>query len=69
MVFLPAGLNEFMIWILRRSWRWAHLVLGVIFLIAGIAAFATPYSAFWLASILGFLLVLKGSLDIIASAT
>jgi uncharacterized membrane protein HdeD (DUF308 family) len=30
---------------------------------------ATPYSAFWaLASILGFLLVLKGSLDIIASA-
>lgn len=45
-------------------------LLGVVFLlIAAIAAFATPYGAFWaLASILGFLLVLKGSLDIIASA-
>lgn len=43
--------------------------MGVIFLIAAIAAFVTPYSAFWaLASILGFLLVLKGSLDVIASA-
>ena len=68
-VFLFAGLNEFIIWTVRRTWRWAHLVLGVIFLIGAISAFATPYSAFWaLASILGFLLVLKGSLDIIASA-
>ncbi|MGH2488569.1 MAG: HdeD family acid-resistance protein [Candidatus Limnocylindria bacterium] len=68
-VFLLAGLNEFMISIVRRTWRWAHIVLGVIFLIGAIAAFATPYDAFWaLASILGFLLVLKGSLDIIASA-
>ena len=68
-VFLLAGLNEFMIWTVRRSWRWAHFVLGVIFVIAAIAAFATPYSAFWaLTSILGFLLVLKGSLDIIAPA-
>jgi uncharacterized membrane protein HdeD (DUF308 family) len=68
-VFLLAGLNEFMIWTVRRTWRWAHLVLGVVFLIGAISAFATPYSAFWaLASILGFLLVLKGSLDIIASA-
>ena len=68
-VFLLAGLNEFMIWTVRRTWRWAHIVLGVVFLIGAIAAFATPYDAFWaLASILGFLLVLKGSLDIIASA-
>jgi uncharacterized membrane protein HdeD (DUF308 family) len=68
-VFLLAGLNEFMIWTVRRTWRWAHLVLGVVFLIGAISAFATPYSAFWaLASILGFLLVLKGSLDIVASA-
>jgi hypothetical protein len=68
-VFLLAGLKEFMLWTVRRSWRWAHFVLGVIFVIAAIAAFATPYSTFWSpASILGFLLVLKGSLDIIASA-
>ena len=68
-VLLLAGLNEFMIWTVRRTWRWGHVVLGVIFLIGVIAAFATPYDAFWaLASILGFLLVLKGTLDIIASA-
>ena len=64
MVFLLAGLNEFMIRTIRRSWRWAHFALGVIFVINAIAAFATPYNAFSaLASILGFLLVLKGSLD------
>jgi uncharacterized membrane protein HdeD (DUF308 family) len=51
-----------MIWTVRRSWRWAHFVLGVIFVIAAIAAFATPYNAFGaLASILGFLLVLKAA--------
>jgi uncharacterized membrane protein HdeD (DUF308 family) len=37
--------------------------------IGGFLAFASPYDAFWaLASILGFLLVLKGSLDVIVSA-
>lgn len=54
-MFSPRWPNEFMIWTVRRSWRWAHFVLGVIFVIAAIGAFATPYSAFWaLASILGF---------------
>lgn len=68
-VFLIAGLNEWMIAVVRPSWKWAHIALGVLFVIGGFTAFASPYDAFWaLASLLGFLLVLKGSLDVIVSA-
>jgi len=69
LVLLIAGVNEFMIGIVRPMWSWAHVALGVLFLVGGIIAFAQPFSAFWaLASILGLLLVLKGSLDIVLSA-
>ncbi|HEV8622263.1 MAG TPA: DUF308 domain-containing protein [Actinomycetota bacterium] len=68
-VFLIAGLNEGMIAVVRPSWKWAHVALGILYVVGGFIAFASPYDAFWaLASILGFLLVLKGSLDIVASA-
>jgi uncharacterized membrane protein HdeD (DUF308 family) len=64
-VFLIAGLNEWMIAVVRPTWKWAHIALGILFVIGGFLAFASPYDAFWaLASILGFLLVLKGSLDV-----
>lgn len=68
-VFLIAGLNEWMIAIVRPTWKWAHIALGILFVLGGFVAFAQPFSAFWaLASLLGFLLVLKGSLDVIVSA-
>jgi uncharacterized membrane protein HdeD (DUF308 family) len=68
-VFLIAGLNEGMIAMVRPTWRWAHLALGILYVLGGFLAFASPYDAFWaLASILGFLLVLKGSLDVVVSA-
>jgi uncharacterized membrane protein HdeD (DUF308 family) len=67
-VFLIAGLNEGMIALVRPSWKWAHFALGILFVLGGFTAFVNPYNAFWaLASLLGFLLVLKGSLDIIVS--
>jgi uncharacterized membrane protein HdeD (DUF308 family) len=51
------------------GWRWAHWILAVLFAVGSIWAFVHPIGAFWeLASILGFLLVLKGSFDIIGSA-
>lgn len=50
------------------GWRWAHWILAVLFGLGSIWAFVHPIGAFWeLASILGFLLVLKGSFDIIGS--
>ncbi len=68
-LFLVAGLNEFMIATVVPSWKWAHILLGIIFIIAGIVCFAHPKNAFWaLASIVGFLFVLYGTLEIIESA-
>jgi len=67
-VFLLSMLNEFLIASARRSWRWLHVVMGVIFAFGAGWAFAQPFNAFWtLASILGLLLIFRGTLDIITS--
>jgi uncharacterized membrane protein HdeD (DUF308 family) len=69
-VFLVAGLNEVMAAGIRRSWQWAHVLLGVFFFIGAILAFIQPYNAFWsLASILGFLLVIDGSFNLVSAIT
>jgi uncharacterized membrane protein HdeD (DUF308 family) len=67
-VFIGAGLNEFVIASVRPSWRWVHALLGLFFLAGAVWAFVRPIDAFWaLASVLGFLLVFKGSLDIMSA--
>lgn len=59
-----AGANEFVVMGVRPTWKWLHAILGVLFIGGGIWAFVHPIGAFYeLASILGFLLLLKGSLD------
>jgi uncharacterized membrane protein HdeD (DUF308 family) len=67
-LFLLAAFNEFMISSVRHTWRWAHILLGILFVVGAIWAFARPVNAFWsIASVLGFLLIFKGTLDIIGS--
>jgi uncharacterized membrane protein HdeD (DUF308 family) len=68
-ILIVAGANEFMIMALRdMGWRWLHGLLGVLFIAGGIWAFVHPIGAFYeLASILGFLLILKGTLDVVGS--
>ena len=68
-LLILAGVNEFMIMSVRDAgWKWLHAVLGVLFIAGGIWAFVHPIGAFYeLASILGFLLVLKGTMDVVAS--
>jgi uncharacterized membrane protein HdeD (DUF308 family) len=67
-LFLLAGFNEFMIGSISHHWRWAHILLGIFFIIGAIWAFARPFNAFWsLASVLGLLLIFKGTLDIIGA--
>jgi uncharacterized membrane protein HdeD (DUF308 family) len=62
--FLVATINEFFIASVMPSWRWLHIVMGIIF------AFARPYNAFWaLASILGLLLIFQGTFYIITSVS
>jgi len=67
-LFLLAALNEFMIASVRHTWRWAHILLGILFVVGAIWAFARPFDAFWsIASVLGLLLVFKGTLDLITA--
>ena len=64
-VFLMAGVNEFVVMAAQPGWRWAHAALGVLFIGGSIWAFVHPLDAFYeLAAILGFLLLLKGAFDI-----
>src|SRR5262249_2522925 len=65
-VFLGAAANEAMIAGLSLGWRWAHWLLAVIFALGALWAFLRPKDAFWaLASVLWFLLVIKGTIDIV----
>jgi uncharacterized membrane protein HdeD (DUF308 family) len=67
-LFLFGMLDEFLIASVLPSWRWLHVVMGVIFAFGAGWSFARPYDAFWtLASILGLLLIFRGTLDIITS--
>jgi hypothetical protein len=68
-ILLMAGMNEFLMMAMPGlGWRWFHAILGVLFVIGGFWAFIHPIDAFWeLAAILGFLLVLKGTFDIVTA--
>jgi uncharacterized membrane protein HdeD (DUF308 family) len=67
-LFLFAMIDEFVIAAVLPGWRWLHVVMGVIFAFGAGWSFARPYDAFWtLASILGLLLIFRGTLDIITS--
>src|SRR2546421_7193485 len=45
-LFLLGAFNEFLIASIRRTWRWAHAVMGVLFVVGAIWAFARPFNAF-----------------------
>ena len=68
--FLVAAINEFFIASVMPSWRWLHILMGVIFAFGAFWSFARPYNAFWaLASILGLLLIFQGTLYVITSVS
>jgi uncharacterized membrane protein HdeD (DUF308 family) len=67
-VFLGGWLSELLIASIRSRWRWAHVLMSILFLFAACWSFASPYGAFWaLATIFGLLLVFRGSLDLVTS--
>ncbi|HEX7994090.1 MAG TPA: DUF308 domain-containing protein [Streptosporangiaceae bacterium] len=67
-VFLIASASEILLASTRASWGWLHILMSVLFIGAAIWAFVRPYGAFWaLATIVGLLLILRGSLDMITS--
>jgi uncharacterized membrane protein HdeD (DUF308 family) len=68
-VFVIGACNEVLAAAAHMSWKWLHVVMAVLFGLGAIWAFAQPKKAFWaLASVVGFLLVLKGAFDIALSA-
>ena len=68
-VFVVGGFNEFLMMPADSSgWEIFHAILGVIFLLAALWCFVQPEQAFWaLASVLGFLLLMIGTFEIIAA--
>jgi uncharacterized membrane protein HdeD (DUF308 family) len=67
-LFLLSAVEEFVIAWVRPTWGWAHALLGILFIGAAIWSFVTPYGAFWaLASVLGILLVVVGTVHIITA--
>jgi uncharacterized membrane protein HdeD (DUF308 family) len=67
-VFLCGWFSELIIGSNRSRWRWAHVLMAILFLFAACWSFASPFSAFWaLATIFGLLLIFRGSLDVVTS--
>jgi uncharacterized membrane protein HdeD (DUF308 family) len=67
-LFLLSAVEEFVLAAVRPTWGWAHALLGILFIGAAIWSFVTPYGAFWaLASVLGILLVVVGTVHIITA--
>jgi len=64
--FFFAGAAEFVEVAVVTGWKWAHAVMGGLFVLGGIAAFISPFQTFTvLASLIGFFLVLKGTFDFV----
>lgn len=67
-VFLGAMVNEFLIASVWAPWRWARVLMGIVFLVGAVWAFISPLDAFWtLATAIGLLFVLQGALVLITS--
>ena len=67
-VFLIASASEILLASARASWGWLHILMSVLFIGAAIWAFVRPFGAIWApASVVGLLLILRGSLDLVTS--
>ncbi len=61
-----AGVAEFIEVGVAEGWRWVHVVLGILFVIGGIAALLSPFQTFMvLAALIGIFLVVKGTADFV----
>ena len=68
-IALFAGVNEFFqITVSTSGWKVAHIILGVLFVLAGLWAIVHPHNAFTtLAGLIGFFFMFKGVFDITAA--
>jgi len=68
-VVIASGANELLaIGVSAGGWKWVHGILGVVFTVFGIVALVHPDKTFIaLASIMGFVLIMKGAFDIVVA--
>ena len=68
-MFLGAAINEFLAsTTVAGGWKFVHIALGVLFILGSLWGFFEPVDTFFaLASVLGFLLVLMGSMHVIGA--
>lgn len=68
-MFLGAAINEFLAsTTVSGGWKFVHIALGVLFVLGSLWGFFRPIdTTFALASVLGFLLVLMGSMHVIGA--
>ena len=68
-VALFAGVNEFLqVTVSTSGWKVVHVILGVLFVLAGLWAIVHPRNAFsTLAGLIGFFFLFKGVFDITAA--
>jgi len=64
-----AGVNEFLsLGVSSSGWKIVHVILGVLFVLAGIWALVHPHNAFaTLAGLMGFFLLFKGIFDLMVA--
>jgi uncharacterized membrane protein HdeD (DUF308 family) len=63
---LFAGVAEFVELAVLPGWKWLHVLMGVLFILGGIAALLSPFQTFMvLAALIGFFLILKGTFDFV----
>jgi len=68
--FIIGGIFELMVSSRDTSWRWLHVTFGVIAIIAGILALIWPGETFLvLAAIIGWYVMIAGTIDIVVSVT
>jgi uncharacterized membrane protein HdeD (DUF308 family) len=65
-VFTIGAITEFMVvGVTSGGWKVAHVLLGLFFVLGAIWGYTNPKDAFWaLASVLGFLLVIWGGIEV-----
>ena len=68
-MFLGAAFNEFMAsTTVSGGWKFVHITLGVLFVLGALWGFFEPVDTFFaLASVLGFLLVLMGTMHVVGA--
>ena len=66
-VFTIAAITELMIvGATSGGWRVVHVILGIVFVLGAIWGYTNPKDAFWaLASMLGFVLVIYGTVELV----